>query len=80
MDNLDSPSSSSSGFRIHSIGFDGSYANDPVMIARGIFWDELRDVLLVLKNCGALRTREERKWCLYALSDLLEELGPADVT
>ena len=58
----------------------GPYANDPVMIARGIFRDELRDVLIVLKNCGALRTREERKWCLAELSQLLDELGPADLT
>jgi hypothetical protein len=52
-----------------------SYPGDPAAIARGIFRDEIRDVLVVLKNCGALNTAAERRWCVEELTRLLDELG-----
>jgi hypothetical protein len=50
------------------------FPGDPATITRSIFRDEVRDVLLVLKTCGFLRTRAECLWCLQELGRLLDEL------
>jgi hypothetical protein len=67
----------------HSSGYAGtpirSYAGDPTTIARCIFHDEVRDALIVLKNCGALRVAEEREWCVMAVQRLLLELFSDDM-
>jgi hypothetical protein len=55
-----------------------SYAGDPATIARCIFHDELRDALIVLKNCGALRIAAEREWCVMEMQRLLLELFSED--
>lgn len=68
----------------HSIGEAGtpssSCASDPATIARGIFSDEIKDVLIVLKNCGALWTADERQWCVEELKRLLPEQSIDDLT
>jgi hypothetical protein len=51
------------------------FPGDPAAIARGIFRDEISDVLVVLKNCGALNTAAERRWCVEELTRLLDSLG-----
>jgi hypothetical protein len=63
-----------------TIDFDSRsrFPDDPVAIARGIFRDEIRDVLIVLKNCGTLHTHDEKLWCLRELARLLDELCPGD--
>jgi hypothetical protein len=55
-----------------------SYAGDPATIARCVFRDELRDVLQVLKNCGALHTASERQWCAEELQRILVDLFDGD--
>jgi hypothetical protein len=55
-----------------------SYAGDPATIARCVFRDELRDVLKVLKNCGALHTASERQWCAEELQRILVDLFDDD--
>jgi hypothetical protein len=53
--------------------------SDLERIARGIFSTELRDVLIVLKNCGALGTLAKHDWCIGVLLRLLDELGSDDM-
>jgi hypothetical protein len=57
-----------------------TYSGSPATIARDIFTAEVQDVLVVLRNCGALRTRAERFWCLQELWRLLAEPSPGDRT
>jgi hypothetical protein len=56
-----------------------SYTGDPATIARSNYHHELRDALIVLKNCGALRLAEEREWCIAVLQRMLLELFSDDV-
>jgi hypothetical protein len=73
-----SPSHSFSEGISHSSSWAGlpfrSYCGDAAYIARQIFRDEVRDALIVLKNCGALHTAPEIRWCVKEIMLLLEEL------
>jgi hypothetical protein len=55
----------------------GSGAGDVKRIARGIFTAELADLIAVLRNCGALRTRTECFWAVKEVWRLLKP-GPDD--
>jgi hypothetical protein len=54
--------------------------SDAVRIARGIFTAEVSDLIVVLRNCGALRTRAECFWCARELWRLLTKPIPGDLT
>ena len=57
----------------------GTYTGDAAYIAQQIFRDEVRDALIVLKNCGTLRSAAEREWCVKTLQQLLLELFDSDM-
>jgi hypothetical protein len=70
-----------------SISFQGSlcphmdaHVNDAARIARDIFTAEIADLIVVLRNCGALRTREECFWCVHELWRLLSKPSPSNLT
>jgi hypothetical protein len=56
-----------------------SYTGNPATIARSNFRYELRDALVVLKNCGALRLAEDSAWCIAELQRLLIEMLTDDM-
>jgi hypothetical protein len=61
-------------------GENADIGNDVRRIARTIFTDEITDLITVLRNCGALRTRADCFWCLRELWDLLAKPSPRDLT
>jgi len=75
-------SSSVELFHIESscLSHDGSPGNADVrQLARNIFTAEVRDVIVVLRNCGALRTRSEYFWCVKELWRLLTKPSPGEL-
>ena len=53
---------------------------DSYHIARAIFTAEVADLITVLRNCGALGSREESFWCIKELWRLLADRSPGDLT
>jgi hypothetical protein len=54
--------------------------DDAVRIARAIFTAEVADLITVLRNCGALGSREESFWCLKEVWRLLADRSTGDMT
>ena len=56
-----------------------SDTSDAAQIARGIFRDEVADIIKVLKACGALGTVADRVWAVRQLWRLMSTPSSGDV-